>query len=189
MSDWHVLPRCFAKMKRLGMVPLQILPRLGALSFIAREEAMRQTNHQNLGLPKVPLNHLSAGPNDLALKEDSDLVTGGKRGCSTSFGKLYERHKLRIQQVALRILGNQQDSEDAVQRAFQRAFKNLQKFREDSTFLTWLTRVAINEALLMLRRRPRNMVLPKNAAEEEKGAEPAEVPYLRPCPSPKPSRL
>jgi len=76
-----------------------------------------------------------------------------------------------------------------VQRTFQRAFKNLQKFREDSTFLTWLTRVAINEALLMLRRRPRNMVLRKNAAKEEKGAEPAEVPYLRPCPSPKPSRL
>jgi len=75
MSDWHVLPRCFAKMKRLGMVPLQILPRVGALSFIGGEEALRQTNHQNLGLPKVPLNHLSAGPHDLALKEDSYLVT------------------------------------------------------------------------------------------------------------------
>ena len=81
---------------------------------------MRQTNQQLLSSPKVPLNHLGTDPNDLALKEDSYLVARGKRGCSTSFGELYERHKRRIQQVALRILGNQQDSEDAVQRLLQR---------------------------------------------------------------------
>ena len=143
---------------------------------------MRQTNQQLLSSPKVPLNHLGTHPTDLALKEDSYLVARRKRGCSTSFGELYERHKRRIQQVALRILGNQQDSEDAVQRAFLRAFTNLQKFREDSTFLTWMTRIALNEALMILRRKPKNMVLPGNAAKEDKGTEPAEVADLRPTP-------
>jgi RNA polymerase sigma-70 factor (ECF subfamily) len=53
----------------------------------------------------------------------------------------------------LRILGNRQDAEDAVQRTFQRAFTKLGRFREDSTFPTWLTRIAINEALMLLRQR------------------------------------
>jgi RNA polymerase sigma-70 factor (ECF subfamily) len=65
---------------------------------------------------------------------------------------------------------------------FQRAFTNLQKFREDSTFLTWMTGIAINEALMMLRRRPKNMILPQSAAKEDKGTEPVEVADLRPTP-------
>jgi RNA polymerase sigma-70 factor (ECF subfamily) len=81
------------------------------------------------------------------------LVTQAKSGSSTAFGELYDRHRLRIYHTAFRILRNRQDAEDAVQRSFQRAFTNLCRFREDSTFSTWVTRIAINDALMLLRQR------------------------------------
>ena len=74
------------------------------------------------------------------------LVTRAKSGSSTAFGELYELHRVRIYHTAFRILRNRQDAEDAVQRSFQRAFTNLCRFREDSTFSTWVTRIAINDA-------------------------------------------
>ena len=81
------------------------------------------------------------------------LVAQAKSGHPTAFGELYECHQLRTYRAALRILRNRQDAEDAVQKSFQRAFTNLGGFREDSTFSTWVTRIAINEALMMLRQR------------------------------------
>ena len=88
-----------------------------------------------------------------ALTDERLLVSRAKSGCSNAFGELYERHRLKIFRTVLRILGNRQDAEDAVQRSFQRAFTNVGRFREDSTFSTWVTRIAINEALMLLRQR------------------------------------
>ena len=88
-----------------------------------------------------------------ALADERLLVAQAKSGRSSSFGELYERHRLRVYHTAFRILRNRQDAEDAVQRSFQRAFTNLGRFREDSAFSTWVTRIAINEALMMLRQR------------------------------------
>ena len=81
------------------------------------------------------------------------LVAQAKSGRATAFEELYERHRPKIFRTALRILRNQEDAEDAAQRSFQRAFTNLSRFRGDSTFCTWVTRIAINEALMMLRQR------------------------------------
>ena len=93
-----------------------------------------------------------AGSSDLQ-DDESWLVTKAKAGNEDAFGKLYQRHQLKSYRTALRILRHQQDAEDVVQRAFQRAFVSLEAFREDSTFSTWLTRVVINEALMLLRQR------------------------------------
>ncbi len=84
------------------------------------------------------------------------LVTEAKSGCSGAFEKLYELHRSRIYRIVFRILRNEQDAEDAAQRSFQRAFTNLAGFRGNSAFSTWLTRVAINEALMLLRQRHTN---------------------------------
>jgi len=92
-----------------------------------------------------------------AAVDEGHLVTEAKSGCSSAFGELYERYRPRIYQTAFRILRNQQDAEDAAQRSFQRAFTNLPRFRGDSAFSTWLTRVAINEALMLLRQRHANL--------------------------------
>lgn len=88
-----------------------------------------------------------------AVTDEQVLVMQAKSGRSSAFGELYERHRARIYRSAFRILRNPQDAEDAVQQSFQRAFTNLNRFREDSAFATWMTRIAINEALMMLRRR------------------------------------
>ena len=81
------------------------------------------------------------------------LVSQAKSGCSNALGELYERHRVRIYHTVLRILGNRQDAEDTVQLSFERAFTNVGRFRGDSTFSTWLTRIAINEALMLIRQR------------------------------------
>ena len=101
-------------------------------------------------------------PGEAASTDERWLITQAKSGSSTAFGELYNRHRLRIYRTALRILRNQQDAEDAVQLSFQRAFTNLHRFREDSTFSTWVTRIAINDALMMLRRRRANIRLQEN---------------------------
>jgi RNA polymerase sigma-70 factor (ECF subfamily) len=97
------------------------------------------------GMPHI------AGNSDL--QDESWLVARAKLGHDDAFGELYQRYQLKSYRTALRILRHQQDAEDVVQRAFQRAFVSLEAFREDSTFSTWLTRVVINEALMLLRQR------------------------------------
>jgi len=91
-----------------------------------------------------------------ATMDENRLIAEAMTGCSGAFGELYERHRSKIYQTVLRILRNKQDAEDAAQRSFQRAFTNLASFRGNSTFSTWLTRVAINEALMVLRQRRTN---------------------------------
>jgi RNA polymerase sigma-70 factor (ECF subfamily) len=95
------------------------------------------------------------------------LVAKAKSGQEDAFGELYKRHQLKVYHTAVRILRNQEDAEDAVQRAFQRALVNLERFRGDSSFLTWLTRIAINEALMLLRQRRTREPLNENSVDAE----------------------
>src|SRR5258708_14197254 len=99
---------------------------------------------------------------ETASTEDRWLVAQAKSGSSNAFGELYERHRLRIYRTAFRILRNPQDAEDAAQRSFQRVLTNLARFREDATFTTWVTRIAINEALMLLRQRRTDTPLQEN---------------------------
>jgi RNA polymerase sigma-70 factor (ECF subfamily) len=108
---------------------------------------------------------LAAG--DEGLCDELWLVAKAKSGHEDAFGELYKRHRLKAHRTALRILRNQQDAEDAVQRAFQRALVNLERFREDSTFSTWLTRIAINEALMLLRQRRTREPLLENRVDAD----------------------
>jgi RNA polymerase sigma-70 factor, ECF subfamily len=87
-------------------------------------------------------------PND-----ERALVALAKSGRASAFGELYERHRSAVYRTAFRVLRNREDAEDAVQRCFQRVLTNLTRFREDSAFSTWVTRIAINEALMSLRQR------------------------------------
>ena len=95
------------------------------------------------------------------------LVSRAKSGNSTACGELYERNRARLIRCTFRILRNRQDAEDVVQLAFQRALTNLHRFREDSTFSTWITRIAMNEALMLLRRRKVAAPLPEGNTDVE----------------------
>jgi RNA polymerase sigma-70 factor (ECF subfamily) len=111
--------------------------------------------------------------------DEQSLVAKAKSGHQDAFGELYKRHRPRTYRAALRILRNEQDAEDAVQWAFQRALVNLERFREDSAFSTWLTRVVINEALMLLRRRQASY---PSAGNEEQRAVAVIIADKRPTP-------
>jgi RNA polymerase sigma-70 factor, ECF subfamily len=115
------------------------------------EETMGAINFQSAAGTASGISHI-AGSTD-SHDDESWLVARAKSGHQDAFGELYQRYQLKSYRTALRILRHQQDAEDVVQRAFQRAFVSLEAFREDSTFSTWMTRVVINEALMVLRQR------------------------------------
>jgi RNA polymerase sigma-70 factor, ECF subfamily len=95
----------------------------------------------------------SSSANRLVAEEDALLVAAAKARDTRAFELLVERNERKIFSMAHRITRNREDAEDVVQQSFQKAFIHLKKFAGDSLFSTWLTRIAINEALMLLRRK------------------------------------
>jgi RNA polymerase sigma factor (sigma-70 family) len=90
---------------------------------------------------------------DLRAWSDEQLIAAAKNGRRAPFGELYERHMKRVSYVTRRITRNREDAEDAVQDCFLSAFVHLKDFDGRSRFSTWLTRIAINAALMKLRKK------------------------------------
>ena len=82
---------------------------------------------------------------------DEALVSAAKNGNQRAFEVLVERHQQRMLAFARRYTRVREDAEDVVQQTFQKAFIHLNKFQGKSSFSTWLTRIAINESLMLLR--------------------------------------
>ena len=105
----------------------------------------------------------------LSDKGDMTLVAAAKNENRQAFEVLVERHTRRIFFTARRMTRTREDAEDVVQQSFQKAFVNLNQFQRKSSFSTWLTRIAINEALILLRKRRGSREVPMddtNANEE-----------------------
>jgi RNA polymerase sigma-70 factor, ECF subfamily len=83
---------------------------------------------------------------------DAVLVSTAKSGDADAFVELCKRHQRRVFQETYRITRNRQDAEDALQESLLRAFSHLKGFQEKCSFSTWLTRIAINSALMILRK-------------------------------------
>ncbi len=84
--------------------------------------------------------------------EEAALVLAAKSGDGHAFEILFERYQQRILAVARGFTRIREDAEDIVQQSLQKAFVHLHKFEGKSRFSTWLTRIAINEALMFMRR-------------------------------------
>ena len=98
-------------------------------------------------------NTTSSSANRLVADKDASLVAAAKARDTRAFELLVERQERKIFLTARRITRNREDAEDVVQQSFQKAFIYLKKFEGESLFSTWLTRIAINEALMLLRRK------------------------------------
>jgi RNA polymerase sigma-70 factor (ECF subfamily) len=85
--------------------------------------------------------------------ETSDLVKRAQAGDGEAFARLVEPHARRLYHVALKITRNREDAEDASQQALLKAYANIGQFEGTAQFSTWLTRIAMNEALMVLRKR------------------------------------
>jgi RNA polymerase sigma-70 factor (ECF subfamily) len=86
-------------------------------------------------------------------KSEEELIRLATRGDQDALEQLFARHNRALYQSALRVLGNPEDAEDALQEGLLSAFRNLRRFEGRSQFSTWLTRIVINSALMRLRSR------------------------------------
>ena len=91
---------------------------------------------------------------------EKQLIAAAKGGERSPFGELCERYMKQVFGVTRRIMLNREDAEDAVQDCFLSAFVHLNDFDGRSRFATWLTRIAINAALMKLRKNRRAREVP-----------------------------
>ncbi len=92
--------------------------------------------------------------------EEGQLLASAWSGQAAAFAELCRAYGKKILRAAYRITKNQEDAEDAVQDSLLRAFLHMEHFEGRSSFSTWLTKIAINSALMILRRRRKYFEIP-----------------------------
>src|SRR5215470_1457933 len=99
---------------------------------------------------------MTAGSTQFAEKastsDDLDLVHAAQDGDMYAFEELVDRYDRKLLRIAEHITRNREDSQEAVQDAFLKAFQHIGDFREDSQFSTWLIRITVNQSLMKLRK-------------------------------------
>lgn len=85
-------------------------------------------------------------------RDEYEFLVAAKRGDSAAFEILCQQAAKTVFRVARRMMRSDEDAEDIAQESFQRAFVHLKSFKGDSRFSTWLSRIAINSALMKLRK-------------------------------------
>ena len=119
----------------------------------------------------------SAGLLEWTEQSDEDIVGQVLDGHTALFELLMRRYNERLYRAARAITRDDREAEDVIQQAYVNAFSNLRQFRGQAQFATWLTRIAINEALARVRRRgryeafdedmpPVEMLMPTNPAQD-----------------------
>lgn len=98
-------------------------------------------------------NGTSIEPIEPVEQSDQELVAAVLQGDQASFTQLVARHTDRLYSLALRLLGNATEAEDATQETFIRAYAHLASFHGSASFATWLYRVMLNVCRDQLRRR------------------------------------
>jgi RNA polymerase sigma-70 factor (ECF subfamily) len=115
--------------------------------------------------------------------DETKLVDAARAGDVASFEQLVRRYDRNVFRIAQHITQNREDAEDVVQDAFLKAFQNLKQFQGQSKFYTWLVRIAVNEALMRLRRRrPERMVSLDEDVKTEEDSIPREIADWSPNP-------
>lgn len=119
---------------------------------------------------------------DTLAKDDAALVRETLAGRRESFGELVARHQERLYATLLRLVGDPEDAADLLQETFLRAYRKLDGFHGDSSFFTWIYRVAVNLALGERRRKRRERERFRIVANPET-ENPAETERLAPEPA------
>jgi len=88
-----------------------------------------------------------------AIVDESVLVAQAREGDLQAFTNLVKRYDGKIFRLAMHVTQNREDAEDVLQETFMKAYEHLDQFKGDSKFYTWIVRIAVNQALMKLRRR------------------------------------
>ena len=111
-----------------------------------------------MGSPKVNPVPTTPLPSQVVKDDEPILVSAAKSGDIGAFETLVGRYERKIFRLTNNITQNKEDAEDAMQEAFLKAFEHLGEFQGNSRFYTWLVRIAVNQALMKLRRRRPNQI-------------------------------
>ncbi len=85
--------------------------------------------------------------------DESTLVAQSREGDARAFSELVRRYEGKIFRLAQHVTQNREDAEDVLQETFMKAYEHLDQFQGNSKFYTWIVRIAVNQALMKLRRR------------------------------------
>jgi RNA polymerase sigma-70 factor (ECF subfamily) len=85
--------------------------------------------------------------------DETTLVAQAREGNVRAFGELVKRYEGKIFRLAQHVTQNREDAEDVLQETFMKAYEHLDQFQGNSKFYTWMVRIAVNQALMKLRRR------------------------------------
>lgn len=92
--------------------------------------------------------------------DEQELVARAQAGDNEAFAGLVERYQNKIYRLAKNITQNNEDAEDVLQEAFLKAYSHLDTFQRNAKFYTWIVRIAVNEALMKLRKRKSDRTVP-----------------------------
>lgn len=122
-------------------------------------------------------------PSQVVKDDESALVAAAKAGEVSAFETLVGRYERKIFRLTQNITQNREDAEDAMQEAFLKAFEHLHNFEGNSRFYTWLVRIAVNQALMKLRKRRPNVVSLDEDVDTGEDLVPREVEDWGPSPA------
>src|SRR6201990_3489038 len=121
-------------------------------------------------------------PSQVVKDDEPILVAAAKAGDISAFETLVGRYERKIFRLAQNITQNREDAEDTMQEAFLKAYQHLGDFQGNSRFYTWLVRIAVNQALMKLRKRRPNQVSLDEEIETGEDTMPRDVEDWGPSP-------
>jgi RNA polymerase sigma-70 factor, ECF subfamily len=122
-------------------------------------------------------------PSQIVKDDEGALVAAAKAGDISAFETLVGRYERKIFRLTQNITQNREDAEDSMQEAFLKAFEHLGSFEGNSRFYTWLVRIAVNQALMKLRKRRPNVVSLDEEVDTGEDMVPREVEDWGPTPA------
>ena len=114
--------------------------------------------------------------------DEGSLVAAAKAGDISAFETLVGRYERKIFRLAQNITQNREDAEDVMQESFLKSYQHLGEFQGNSRFYTWLVRIAVNQALMKLRKRRPNQVSLDEEIDTGEDTMPREVEDWGPSP-------
>ncbi len=121
-------------------------------------------------------------PSRIVQDDEPALVASARAGNVSAFETLVDRYERKIFRLTQNITQNHEDAEDAMQEAFLKAYEHLPEFEEKSRFYTWLVRIAVNQALMKLRKRRPGIVSLDQEVDTGEDTVPREVQDWGPSP-------
>jgi RNA polymerase sigma-70 factor (ECF subfamily) len=136
----------------------------------------------SMSSPKLDPTRTHPLPSQVVKDDEPTLVAAAQAGDISAFETLVGRYEHKIFRLTQNITQNREDAEDAMQEAFLKAFEHLSAFEGNSRFYTWLVRIAVNQALMKLRRRRPNVVSLDEEIDTGEDTVPREVEDWGPSP-------